>query len=61
MKTDECYSYFDLVFKCLKKDNSLSIGYGVLQDLFTYSNSKTESNINNFIDYISSRLTKSGY
>jgi len=30
MKTGECYSYFDLVYRCVKKDDALSIGYGVL-------------------------------
>ena len=59
-KTKERYSYYDLVYRCIKTNHNLLIAYGILQDLFSYSKYKDENNISNFIDFISNRLIHSG-
>ena len=58
--TGEIFHYDDLLFDCLKIDNYLTIGYGVLQDLFHYSNMHTFTEALNFIEFIYKRLIDCG-
>ncbi|MFA5235641.1 MAG: transposase [Bacilli bacterium] len=59
-KSGDIVHYDDMVFQCIKINNSLWTGYSILQELFKYVSYTNYEDATNFIIRISNRLIDSG-
>ncbi len=59
--TGEIWSYYDLVFHCVKLDPDLLLAYNVLQDFFKYTIKKDINDIDEWLNWNIERLNTSNF
>lgn len=59
-KTGLEYPLYDMVFRCVIKDETLNKGYNILQDLYHYNHKDSFTDAFEFVLYIADRLILSG-